>query len=174
MTKTTHYFSLIIWYIFACILRHEVLCSQGLLATVLKTLVKINCIRYYMIFSVVSLTYEGVHSSICLGDSFEVTCISTTSVICWGLTFPNVSLMCDTECFNPITSMSNVICNFSLTLLSRNPYTSTATLASINSDDDGAVLTCKSTFAMLPEPDELASITLMIQGTSHNKMFFKY
>ena len=61
--------------------------------------------------------------------------------------------------------MSYVICNVSLELLTMDPYTSTATLTSVSSNDNGAVLTCKNTFSSTPEPEQTVNVTLVIQGT---------
>ena len=127
---------------------------------------QINCTLLNDFFPSVSLEYEGVHFSICVGDDFQVTCYSTTSVICWGLVYPSGSPIYEPVCFNTLSEMSDAISNFSLILLSRNPYISTATLASVSSNDNGIVLTCKSTFALIPEPEEIANVTLLVQGTS--------
>ena len=97
------------------------------------------------------------------------------SVLCWILTYPSESLTCNDNnvCFNLLSEMSDEICSNSLNLLSRSPYTSTAILSNFSSDQNGTVLTCRSTLALMPEPNEMANVTLLIQGTSQIMFFTK-
>lgn len=110
-----------------------------------------------------SLQPEGEYAKICSGDSFEVNCTSLTAVLGWEIIIPG-SPSFEPAYFNVVSNIDYVIGDIALTLTSKQPLISLASLSSAGSDHDGTVLICLSTIVASPQFDETANITLIVQG----------
>ena len=121
----------------------------------------------------VFLQPESGSYRVCLEDSFEVTCnVQSASQICWDLSIPGHKNFA-TKCFiiNFSVIVEQAIGPFLLLKKADDPLISTASLSSVENFQNGSVLTCSSTVASSPLPNETSDIVILLEGkfaTSHS------
>ena len=107
----------------------------------------------------------------CPGDSFEVTCIispSSKMVIGWNLSIPGHALFPPVYFLAILTKQHDTIGPFSLSLLSKDPFISSATLGSVSADQNGTVLTCLNSFDDVIQSNATSYILIILEGDVHS------
>ena len=96
----------------------------------------------------------------CVADELEVTCTVDALSLTWKV---NGEQRVFTR-LSPVNSVM-MIADFDLILLSNNQeLVSTATLNSTNPTHNGTVLSCSGVANPNPLPEEMATITIIVQG----------
>ena len=97
---------------------------------------------------------------VCVGDELEVTCTVNTVALTWEING-------EQRIFTTLSPVHSVmmIADFELVLLYKtHKLVSSATLNSIKAIHNGTVLSCWNIISSNPLPEEMASITVIIQG----------
>ena len=97
---------------------------------------------------------------VCIGDKLEVTCKVNTFTLFWEINN-------DVDGFTTQSMEGSVkmVGGFKVTLVLNNqPLVSTATLNNIDPSHNGTVLTCINTIVDQPLPEQMANVTIIVQG----------
>ena len=105
--------------------------------------------------------------ALCVNSSLVITCTTTTSMLEWSF-IPNqgnVSLA-EYEFYNTDSPLHQVamVGVFKTRLIAKNPLVSTATLDDVVPTHNGTVLMCANTALENRKPDQVAQITILVDG----------
>ena len=104
----------------------------------------------------------------CVNSSLEITCTTTTSTVRWDIIIPTQGNSSSerTKVYTSSSSLEDVemFGDLVLRLESKYPFVSTATLDEIDPTNNGTVLTCANTPLEFPKDDEIAKITVIVNG----------
>ena len=115
-----------------------------------------------------SLQPDRGYLRVCPGDRVEVNCSSTETVLHWKLNIPDKNI-CQEAHFTFKSTQNYTLYKFVLKLMSANSsggpgIVSSARVEDVGPSINGSVLTCSSSLAEFPQANEMASITIVVEG----------